>query len=124
MRMYVLQDKVPVFEPNALAWNDWMNSHHTERQVGYDMVGDVYVSTIFTGLDGSMFQDGVPLVFETMVRNTVTGDVGTMPYHTWSEARAGHLDMVGRVISNNLQSLMVTSQLMKKMMALPTPKKD
>lgn len=67
----------------------WAND---ERIVEKTSVGDIEISTVFMPLNHA-FDDGPPLVFETMIFG---GDLdGEMwRYSTWDEAAAGHAKAV------------------------------
>lgn len=65
------------------------------RLVGTTEVGDSRVSTVFLGLDHS-YGEGDPVLFETLVFDgALDGEMER--YHTFEEAKAGHLAMVKRV---------------------------
>lgn len=59
-----------------------------DREVAFDRVGDIYVSTVFLGLDHA-FGDGEPLLFETMIFGGPL-DEYTRRYATWEQAEEGH----------------------------------
>ena len=88
---YKLVDRVPVecdlLEPGA--WNI------ENRRVDETEVDGARVSTVFLVLDHS-FDEGVPVLFETMVFGGVL-DMEQDRYCTWDEAVAGHAAMVKRV---------------------------
>ncbi len=77
-------------EPDLAAWGRWMESH--ERHVASSNLGEVWISTVFLGLDHAHFS-GPPVLFETMVfggRHDLYGD----RYHTRTEALLGHQRIV------------------------------
>lgn len=47
-----------------MEWAEWYET--AERHVGNDKIGEVFVSTVFLGIDHS-FGGGKPLLFETMI---------------------------------------------------------
>jgi hypothetical protein len=61
-------------------------------RVASSVIGDVEISTVFTGLDMQHF-DGPPLLFETMAfpSNEV------WRYSTWEQAETGHAEIVGKL---------------------------
>ena len=70
------------------------------RRVADTQVGNLWVSTVFMGLDHS-FGTGPPLIFETMVFPcTDEGEVESWGeeyvrrYSTWAQAEQGHADAV------------------------------
>jgi hypothetical protein len=65
---YVLIDKKVYCEPDPIEWAQaYANMKTEDRLMGYDKLGEIVVSTVFTGLDMSYGMDKVPYVFETMV---------------------------------------------------------
>lgn len=70
-------------------WMLWFGS--ADRQVAFDKVGPLEVSTVFLGLDHRHVGPGDPLLFETMVFGFPDNDGGwTTRYATWGEAEQGH----------------------------------
>jgi hypothetical protein len=65
------------------------------RAVGKDQIGDVFVSTVFLGVDHN-WGDGPPILFETMVFRGLL-DERQWRYATWDEAAAGHARVVQAV---------------------------
>ena len=89
---YILEGH-EVREADLMTWAKWFE--RADRHVAKEKVGDAEISTVFLGLDHA-FGDGPPLLFETMVFGG-TLDQEQNRYSTWSEAEAGHKDMVERV---------------------------
>lgn len=87
---YVLDGKTPVLEPDLDKWGDWLET--ANRVVQQDDVGDVWVSTVFLGVDHS-WTLGPPVLFETMIFGGPR-DQETHRYHTWDEAEAGHKQLL------------------------------
>lgn len=70
------------------------------RRVAQTTVGDIWVSTVWLGLDHSLLGRGAPMIFETLCQNTVTGEwlTDTMTrYSTEAEAIAGHDQIAARM---------------------------
>lgn len=65
--LYILEGKIPVPCPDTLAWGQWMESHYRDRVVGQEDVGDLWVSTVFLGVDHCYTPGGEPRLFETMI---------------------------------------------------------
>lgn len=84
--MYVLDGTTPVPEPDWEKWGDWFEL--ASRVVRQDMVGNVFVSTVFLGLDHG-WREGPPVLFETMIFGGPRAQE-THRYCTWDEAEAGH----------------------------------
>ena len=80
----------PVKCSDLMEWSK--KSNNTGRQVGYSVVQDVVVSTVFLCLDHSWKEEDGPILFETMVFG---GDEDQMQvrYRTENEARNGHWDI-------------------------------
>ncbi len=71
-------------------------------QVAFNELGDIYISTVFLGLDQSCW-DSRPIVFETMIFNKsgddVWRDIYMDRYSTWDEALEGHQKAIEWVTS-------------------------
>lgn len=89
--LYILVNRVPVAEPDFLKWALWKGSAHAEWIVAQeDLSADIYVSTVFLGLDANPFRKGPPLLFETMAQYRGRGWIGQWRCSTWTEAEAQH----------------------------------
>lgn len=89
---YALLPDHSVVPTDLDTWSRFLVSH--ERFVDQTLGKDVFVSTIFFGLDRDVFNLGKPpLLFETIVfRSDGAGD--TKLAATWDEAVANHKAMV------------------------------
>lgn len=92
---YILEGHIAIPEPDILKWAAWYET--ANRVVAQTSVGDVRVSTVFLGLDHS-FGEGPKQLFETMVFGGEMNEEQTR-YQNWSQAEAGHAEMVERVKS-------------------------
>jgi hypothetical protein len=91
---YILNGHKPVKCDDWMWWAWWFET--ADRQVADSMQGDVRVSTVFLGIDSSLFGHGPPMLFETMV--FINGSGGDCErYATWDEAEAGHKRWVKQV---------------------------
>jgi len=91
---YILDGHVPV-RVEMPEWAKWYE--FAQRHVRQDHFGDIYISTVFLGLDHS-FGKGPPLLFETLVfGGELNGEMDR--YSTWDEAEAGHDRMIERVVA-------------------------
>jgi hypothetical protein len=89
---YILDGHTPV-PADLMTWAAWFEK--AERHVAKTNIGDVFVSTVFLGLDHNWGR-GPPILFETMVfKGPLDGEQER--YVTWEEAEAGHAAMVKRV---------------------------
>jgi hypothetical protein len=100
---------------DLVAWSRWFG--RADRTVAYTQQGDVWVSTVFLGLDHGFGRKGPPVLFETMTfRGTTTVDIGARQrvipdasdgdremerYSTWDDALAGHAAICRRVFGKN-----------------------
>lgn len=65
-------------------------------QIGYTEIGEAMVSTVWCGIDHNFFDDGSPLIFETLVRGgPLDGEIER--YSTKQEAADGHARWVAAV---------------------------
>jgi len=82
----------PVREPDLLKWSQWFEPR--KRILAQATVADgVFVSTVFLGVDHNFYNDGPPVLWETMIFGG--------PYNLWmeryasrAEAEAGHARVV------------------------------
>jgi hypothetical protein len=90
---YVLKNGMPAEEPDALAWEQWLEDARDERIVCQTRVSpDVLVSTVFLALDHNL-GDGPPLLWETMIFGGPHHGFQDR-YTTRAAAEAGHLDAI------------------------------
>jgi hypothetical protein len=68
---YILIGQTAVPCPDLKEWAHWFESTES-RDVAFTLVGPVYVSTLFFGLDMRFTYNGPPLLFETMAWTTGT----------------------------------------------------
>lgn len=83
---YILKETRPVRVKDLDEWVRQLD--YENRHVGYDVIGDVCVSTVFLGLD-LQHGKGPPLLFETLIRGGEHN--GSMRRcSTWDEAEWQH----------------------------------
>ena len=96
---FILDGHKPVPCSDPIEWANWFKNSH--RHVASMSVGDVFVSTVFLGIDHS-FGEGEPMLFETMIFGGLH-DGYQRRCSTWEEAETMHtkaLDVVrGRGVS-------------------------
>jgi len=75
---------------DLLTWSLWFEK--AERHVAQDYVGQLWVSTVFLGLDHNFGGGGPPLLFETMIFSDELEmeSITCNRYSTWEEAEKGH----------------------------------
>lgn len=87
-----------------LEWARWMETG--DRRVDFTLVAGRYeVSTVFLGLNYNLFNEGDPILFETMVftkdDKSITGRNNCFGiqerYRTKQEAQIGHVKVVRKV---------------------------
>ena len=87
---YILNDKHEIIEVDFMTWGRFFN-YAENRRVALDEVNGKKISTVFLGIDHN-FEEGEPLLFETMVFGKDEEDCER--YSTWKEAEEGHKKMV------------------------------
>jgi hypothetical protein len=91
---YILVGTVPMPVDDVIVWGRWFKDINN-RRIAEDMIGDVWISTVFLGLDHA-WGDDPPLLFETMAfrggRDLYQDRCGT-----WQEAQAMHQRAVAHV---------------------------
>jgi hypothetical protein len=93
---YILEGKTPVRCDNMRVWCKWMDE--ADRRVARDEIDGILISTVFLGIDHN-FDDGPPILFETMVFDDVHKwlDNEMRRYCTWDEAEQGHRELVEEI---------------------------
>lgn len=112
---YILnEDGDPVPEYNLYAWGDWFEKSGMNRRLKRTEVGDYYVSTVFLGVNYRMFEEGDPILWETMtfeikeskvdifgsermINKEIEDFNGFDRYSTKKEALAGHEEIVEKL---------------------------
>ncbi len=93
---YILDDEGnPVIENDFMKWSEWFAT--TDRTVCFQTVGEgVTISTVFLGLDHNFWDDGPPVLWETMIFGG-THDDYQVRYSSQQEAMDGHAEAVAMV---------------------------
>jgi hypothetical protein len=92
---FILDGHTPV-PCSVETWSAWFEENFDNRHVGCSEQGDVFVSTVFLGINHNFFGNGPPILFETMV--FIAGDGGDCErYSTWDEAAEGHRKWVNMI---------------------------
>lgn len=85
---------------NPITIDEWerLNTENPEyKRVALDTVGTKRISTVLLGLDHNYFDNGLPLIFETMVfEGESWRDEECVRYSTEAEAIEGHRQMVAK----------------------------
>lgn len=102
-RYWTLDGHTPVPTDDIREWGRLFDETPGGRAVGKDNVGDVFISTVFIGMDMG-YGEGPPILFETMVfRGEFDSD--QWRYATWDEAEAGHARVVEMVRQSVTESV-------------------
>ncbi len=91
---YKLDGKKVVKCDTILEWAEAFEKK--DRHIGDDTIYGVRVSTVFLGIDHNYFDQGDPLLFETMIFLGRTEE-GMMRYSTYEQAEAGHKSAVENI---------------------------
>ena len=98
---YDIDENLNVTPRASGRWLAGFKTAETEHlwSVGYTEVGEVKISTVFLYLDHSRRDDGLPILFETMIFNDKTRKFEdyTVRYSNWAEAEKGHRNAVDMV---------------------------
>jgi hypothetical protein len=92
--MYILDsDNQPVPADDTLEWAKWIEME--ERRIGKTQIddsGDVWVSTVFLGMDHNFSMQGPPVLWETMVFGSEHEELKDLceRYTSYADAKAGH----------------------------------
>jgi hypothetical protein len=91
---YILdKDNIPVATEDVRIWAR-MFEETSRRIVDYTEINSqVHISTVFLGINHRFFEDGPPLIFETMIFGGPL-DQECWRYSTWDDAVIGHKAMV------------------------------
>lgn len=89
---FILKYRKPVPEPDLYKWGKWFEN--TYRYVRKTYIDDIFISTVFLGLDHSFSSQEYPILFETMIfRNGESFDYQTR-CQTWRQALKMHWQAV------------------------------
>ena len=99
---FILNGKIPEACSDTLRWARWFEDVE-KRRIAQELVGDIWVSTVFLGIDHG-WNKKTPILFETMCF-TDKESADSLPfnrYATWDEAMAGHATavMICRAVVN------------------------
>jgi hypothetical protein len=89
-KKFILDGKRPVPANDLMTWATWFET--ADRNVAKDQIGDVYISTVFLGIN-HQWGDGPPLLFETMIFGGPHDQRQTRA-STWDEAEKQHAEAV------------------------------
>lgn len=90
---YVLDGHTPRQTKDWAEFEAFSVDFERRRVAHTDLADDVRVSTVFLRWDHNFYDDGPPILFETMVFGGPF-DQQHQRYETWDEAQAGHQRVV------------------------------
>jgi len=99
---YILDGTTPVPSRDVEEWCSWMGTNNDKREVKKEHIGDVLVSTVFTGIDLNWYRDGLPVLFETMAFSHDKSPWNRQifgRYSSWDDAVEGHKCAVQEISS-------------------------
>lgn len=100
---YRLEGHTPVAVTDLDQWGTELEASDRYRRVGGAQwhEPDVWVSTVFLGVDHNHYGQGPPILFETMIFAPRVPEVDQEQrrYRTWDEAAAGHAAVVAELAS-------------------------
>ena len=108
-RFYRLDGRTPV-RCTFVEYSQSMRND-ANRIVAQDSVGELQVSTVFTGIDRN-WGDGSPILFETMVLGLPEDLLPQWGFSTWNDAITAHLHLVDSLTAHGVEPLL--SEIRKK----------
>ena len=87
---YILENKIPK-RVSLRKWAEWFSEN--DRIVKQEHIGDIFISTVFLGLDHNHW-GGNPHLFETMVFDENDNDIYCTRCSSWDEAEKMHEDAI------------------------------
>jgi hypothetical protein len=98
---WILRGHQPVPAKDVLEWGEFFEDM-TKRRVAEDTIEQpgsdpVRVSTVFLGIDHNWSDNGLPLLFESMVFGGPLNEL-MVRYSTWNEAIAGHAVLLDEAV--------------------------
>jgi hypothetical protein len=66
MAWYILDENNQPVKSNITDCGKWLQKNPERKAVKQEHIGDVFISTVFLGLDHS-FQSDIPMLWETMI---------------------------------------------------------
>lgn len=85
---WILKDKKPI-QVSTLEWAEWFQNRENRIVKNDQIEGNIFVSTIFLGLDHGFGCPGPPVLFETMIFGGPHHNYQDR-YCTWEQAEEGH----------------------------------
>lgn len=95
MTYYILNnDNEPVRAIDVLTWAKWFET--ADRGVARTNVGDIFISTVFLGIDHSLFEEP-PILWESMAFGVPDGETYMSRYSSYEAAVEGHANIVDQI---------------------------
>ena len=90
-RWYILDADNNIVKTDLMTWARWLEDVPHARIVGLTQItSKITVSTVFLGLDHRWFDDGPPILFETMIFGGPLDDE-MWRYSSYDDAEVGHV---------------------------------
>jgi len=96
-QLYVLKDQKVFTEPDVMKWSKWYEVA-AHRIVKQEWVENIWVSTVFLGLNHNFLRRGPPVLWETMTFSNIKEwdrNCWRCP-GTWEQAEAQHNKVVSQ----------------------------
>jgi hypothetical protein len=103
---YILKGRKPVRIYDLLEFAVWFET--ANRVVAQTRIGNLFVSTVFLGIDHNYHLEGPPILFETMVfwsgetHREFPKDLYQARFATWSGAERHHKRLVKKLLAEVL----------------------
>lgn len=85
---YILDRNNKPIKSNTYEFDKWSNKNPTKRIVKQEYIEDIYISTVFLGLDHS-YNSTIPILWETMIFGG-KHDQYQVRYSSYKDALKGH----------------------------------
>lgn len=89
--LYIFDENDTIIEESLNVWWEFYKDIE-RRRIGYDIIGNITVSTVFIGLNHSCYNDEPALFESTIFENG--NEKYCKRYYTWEEAQEGHIKIV------------------------------
>ena len=96
---YILDDDNKPVAISGMVFNEWITANPLKKLVKQEYVNEVWVSTVFLGLDHS-YVKGKPILWETMIFEGSL-DVYQERYTSHEEALTGH-EFAVQMVKNDI----------------------
>jgi hypothetical protein len=99
---YILDENKKIKPVELLEWAQWLENN-PDRVVGKTIIGEVKVSTVFLGLDHNFWDDGPPVLWETMIFGGKHDQYQDRCGGNYEQAEAMHMKAVAMVTVSEIE---------------------